>query len=56
MQIRCSDSCSHVSHALLAAKNEKELDRKILSERVSFPSFLTGECVGLLKGLLERDP
>ena len=40
----------------MTAKNEKDLDRKILSERVSFPSFLTGECVALLRGLLERDP
>eukprot|EP00981_Chlorochromonas_danica_P007259 scaffold1623_cov165-Ochromonas_danica.AAC.11 len=37
------------------AKSQKELDRKILSEKLSLPSFLSAPCVSLLRGLLDRD-
>lgn len=37
------------------AKNEKDLCKKILTERLVCPSFLTPASVGLLKGLLEKD-
>jgi p70 ribosomal S6 kinase len=35
---------------------QKELDRKIMSERPSFPSYLTAPAHSLLKSLLEKDP
>ena len=38
------------------AKSEKELFKKILSEKFSSPSYLTAAAHSLLKGLLEKDP
>ena len=35
---------------------QKELDRKIIQERVCFPPYLTASAHGLLRGLLEKDP
>lgn len=37
------------------APNQKDLDRKILTEKVSFPSFLSTNSHSLLKGMLEKD-
>jgi p70 ribosomal S6 kinase len=37
------------------AKSQKELDRKILSEKFTIPSYLTAGASSLLKGLLEKD-
>jgi serine/threonine protein kinase len=36
-------------------KDQKELDRKIICEKLSLPSFLTSTCHSLLKGMIERD-
>lgn len=41
--------------APFVAKNEKELFKKILNERPSFPSFLTSSAHSLLRGMLEKD-
>mmetsp|Transcript_3872 Transcript_3872/g.12624 ORF Transcript_3872/g.12624 Transcript_3872/m.12624 type:complete len:377 (-) Transcript_3872:187-1317(-) len=37
-----------------SAKDTKDLHRKILTEKVKFPSFLASSTVGVLRGLLER--
>lgn len=37
------------------ANNQKDLDRKILTEKLHLPSYLTSEAHSLFKGLLERD-
>lgn len=37
------------------AKSQKELDKKILSEKVSTPSYLTANAHSLLKGMLDKD-
>ena len=37
------------------SKNEKELHKKIMYEKLSSPSYLTAEAHSLLKGLLEKD-
>jgi p70 ribosomal S6 kinase len=37
------------------AKTQKELDRKILSEKLSTPSYLHANTHSVLKGMLERD-
>jgi p70 ribosomal S6 kinase len=37
------------------AKSQKELDRKILSEKLACPSYLTAPAHSLLKGMLEKD-
>lgn len=36
-------------------KTIKEIERKILNERVKFPTFLTGPTVSMMKGLLNRN-
>ena len=36
-------------------RNRKELYRKILSEKLSFPRFLSPNAVSLIRGLLERN-
>jgi hypothetical protein len=38
-----------------SAKTQKELDRKILSEKITCPSYLTASAHSLLKGMLEKD-
>lgn len=45
-----------VGQAPFTSKNQKELDRKILSDKVSLPSYLTAASHSLLKGLLDKDP
>jgi serine/threonine protein kinase len=35
--------------------NYKELEKKILSEKIVYPSFLSANTHALLKGMLERD-
>lgn len=37
------------------AKTAKELDKKILSEKCSIPSYVTADAASLVKGLLEKD-
>jgi ribosomal protein S6 kinase beta len=37
------------------AKNPKDLDKKILTEKVSTPGFLTANAHSLLRGMLEKD-
>ena len=37
-------------------KGEKDIMRKILSERIKMPSLITADAVKLLKGLLNRNP
>jgi serine/threonine protein kinase len=37
------------------AKNQKDLDRKILSEKISTPPYLTANAHSLLKGMLDKD-
>jgi serine/threonine protein kinase len=37
------------------AKTQKDLDRKILSEKITCPSYLTATAHSLLKGMLEKD-
>ena len=36
-------------------KNRRELYRKILGAKLTFPSFLSASAVGLVRGLLERN-
>jgi len=36
-------------------KNEQTLQQKILTERLRFPNFLTGEAHSIIKGLVNRD-
>lgn len=43
------------SNPPFTAKSQKELDRKILSEKFTIPSYLTAGASSLLKGLLEKD-
>lgn len=38
------------------ANTQKELDRKIMFEKFTVPSYLTAQAIGLLRGLLEKDP
>lgn len=38
------------------SNNQKELDKKIIFEKLSTPSYLTGVAVSLLRGMLEKDP
>lgn len=45
-----------VGHAPFQSKNQKELDRKILNEKIVLPSYLTASSHSLLKGLLEKNP
>ena len=42
-------------HAPFRAKTVKELNRKILHEKLSLPPFLSSEAHAVLKGLLERN-
>jgi serine/threonine protein kinase len=44
-----------VGKAPFLAKNQKDLDRKILSEKVSTPPYLSANAHSLLKGMLEKD-
>eukprot|EP00596_Hydrurales_sp_CCMP1899_P003551 CAMPEP_0119044698 /NCGR_PEP_ID=MMETSP1177-20130426/33696_1 /TAXON_ID=2985 /ORGANISM="Ochromonas sp, Strain CCMP1899" /LENGTH=813 /DNA_ID=CAMNT_0007015211 /DNA_START=211 /DNA_END=2649 /DNA_ORIENTATION=- len=37
------------------AKTQKDLDRKILSEKITCPSYLTATAHSLLRGMLEKD-
>ena len=37
-------------------KEQKELQRKIAHTKLRLPTFLTGECKTLLRGLLTKDP
>lgn len=37
------------------AKNQKELDNKILNDRFIAPSYLSSNTHALLKGMLEKD-
>jgi hypothetical protein len=37
------------------AKTQKDLDRKILSEKFTAPSYLAPSTHSLLKGMLEKD-
>ena len=36
-------------------KTQKELDRKILTEKFASPSYLTAPAHSILKGMLEKD-
>lgn len=38
------------------AKSQKDLDRKIMYEKFSAPSYLGAATHSLLKGMLEKDP
>jgi p70 ribosomal S6 kinase len=38
------------------ANNQKDLDRKIMFEKISTPSYLTANAISLLKGMLDKDP
>ena len=44
-----------VGRAPFTAKSQKDLDRKILSEKLVCPSYLTAHAHSLLKGMLEKD-
>lgn len=37
------------------SKGRKALQKKILTEKIKYPTFLTSNCVNLLKGLIERN-
>jgi p70 ribosomal S6 kinase len=41
--------------APFVSKNQKELDKKILTEKIVCPSFLTANAHSLLRGMLEKD-
>jgi p70 ribosomal S6 kinase len=43
------------SHPPFSAKTQKDLDHKILTEKLSLPTYLTAPACSLLRGLLERD-
>lgn len=43
-----------VGKAPFVAKSQKDLDRKILSEKLSCPSYLTANAHSLLKGMLDK--
>ncbi|KAJ1447652.1 kinase-like domain-containing protein [Pelagophyceae sp. CCMP2097] len=43
-----------VGRAPFAAPSTKELHRKILSEKIKFPTFVNSGAINVLKGLLER--
>jgi p70 ribosomal S6 kinase len=38
------------------ANNQKELDKKIMFEKFTVPSYLTANATSLLRGMLEKDP
>jgi serine/threonine protein kinase len=42
-------------HPPFRDKNRRELYRKILSAKLTFPSFLSPAAVSLLRGLLDRN-
>ena len=44
-----------VGNAPFQAKSQKDLDRKIISEKFIAPSYLAPATHSLLKGLLEKD-
>ena len=44
-----------IGHPPFQDQNGKELDRKILNEKVSMPAYLTSPSHALIKGLLNRD-
>lgn len=44
-----------VGKAPFVAKNEKELFKKILTEKFTCPPYLTAPAISILKGLLEKD-
>lgn len=45
-----------VGRAPFNAPNQKELDRKIMFEKLSVPSYLTATTHALLKAMLDKDP
>lgn len=47
--------CGKPPFTIAPGKPQKDLDRKILSEKFSVPSYLAAATHSLLRGLLERD-
>lgn len=44
-----------VGHPPFQHKNDNVLYRKIMNDKLRLPSYLSAECVALMKGLLQRD-
>ncbi len=44
-----------VGKAPFTAKTQKDLDKKILTEKVSLPPYLTASAHSLLRGMLDKD-
>lgn len=44
-----------VGHPPFQAKSRYELQKKIVSSKLKYPTFLSSSCVNLLKGLMERN-
>ena len=47
--------CGHPPFELKKGESNKDLDKKIISERFVLPPFLQANTVSLLKGMLEKD-